>query len=224
MGKAARAGGYTPERVGSGECENWLCPPLNSIQLKKINKHTELAGQKASQAADKAQEGWVGAKVKLQLGYPVLVMTSSSLGFVFLTLPGHVPAQLPLCASPLCTTNHEGLGWGRTSLVAFKGSSAVSTILSLSQVPAVLLLLLLGKRRGFVGYRKSLADFPPSGADQCQGYREMLQHLSPLGGLFDQVCNRAGTPPTEGSSLLTGTSQPGHRIEGYQRSNFWGVC
>lgn len=71
-----------------------------------------------------------------------------------------------------------------------------------------------------MGYRKSLADFPPSGADQCQGYKEMLQHLSPLRGLFDQVCNRAGTPPTEGSSLLTGTSQPGHRIEGYQGQIF----
>lgn len=75
-----------------------------------------------------------------------------------------------------------------------------------------------------MGYRESLADFPLSGADRCQGYREIVQHLPPLGGLFDQVCNRAGTPPVEVSSPMTGTSQPGHRIEGYQRSNFWGVC
>lgn len=102
MGKAARAGGYTLERVGSGDCENWLCPPLNSIQLKKINKYTELAGQKASQAAGKAQEGWVDAKVELQLGYPVLVMTSSSLGFVFLTLHRSHPCSVaPLCQPPV---------------------------------------------------------------------------------------------------------------------------
>lgn len=102
VGKAARAGGYTPERVGSGDCENWLCPLLNSIQLKKINKYTELAGQKASQAAGKAQEGRVDAKVELQLGYPVLVMTSSSLGFVFLTLHGSHPCSVaPLCQPPV---------------------------------------------------------------------------------------------------------------------------
>lgn len=63
-----------------------------------------------------------------------------------------------------------------------------------------------------MGYRESLADSPPSGADQCQGYRGIPQHSPPLGGLFDQVCNGAGTPPVEVSSPLTGTSQPGHRM------------
>lgn len=52
-----------------------------------------------------------------------------------------------------------------------------------------------------MGYRESLADFPPSGADQCQGCRKIPQHLSPLGGClirFEQSpdLSRGGEFPT----------------------------
>lgn len=58
----------------------------NTVNKRLISILRELAGQKASQAAGKAQEDRVEAKVELQLRYPVVIMTSS-LGFVFLTLP-----------------------------------------------------------------------------------------------------------------------------------------
>lgn len=82
------------ERVGSGDCENWLCALLNKIQFKKrlISILRELVGQKAFQAAGKAQEGRVEVKAELQLRYPVLVM-ASSVGFVFLTLPQVMPLR-----------------------------------------------------------------------------------------------------------------------------------
>lgn len=108
------AGGYTPERAGSGDCENWSCPLLNSIQLKKrlINVLSELAGQKACQAAGKAQQGRVDAKVELQLGYPILVITSS-LGFVFLTLHRSHPCSVaPPCQPSVCDKSLRGWAGG----------------------------------------------------------------------------------------------------------------
>lgn len=112
----------------------------HTVKTRLMNPLSELAGQKAPQAAGRAQEGWVGAKVELQLGYPILVMTSS-LGFVVLTLDRSRPCSAaPLPQSLVCDESLRG--WGRTSLVPYEGSSSVSTVLSLSPAPGVLLLLL----------------------------------------------------------------------------------
>lgn len=117
----------------------------------------ELAGQKACQAAGKAQEGRVDAKVELQLGYPILVITSS-LGLVFLTLHTSHPCSVaPPCQPPVCDKSLRGWAGGEHHWYP----TNAQVLLALSSPFPEFLLLLLGKRRGFVGYRESLADFPP---------------------------------------------------------------
>lgn len=84
----------------------------HTVKKRLINILSKLAGQKASQAAGKAQEGRVDTKVELQLGHPVLVMTLS-LGFVFLTLHRSNSCSVALpCQPPVCDKSLRGWAGG----------------------------------------------------------------------------------------------------------------